>query len=522
MYASCENNKDWFGMNDKEIILIVDDSEFIRDRMESILTRNGYHVVLRKNGEEGVLAALEYSPDVIVMDLNMPGMDGYKACRILKRYPQTKSIPLAMFTDTRETDQKVKFFEMGVEDFIVKDADEEEVVARIAGLLRWRSSRDRILREKEKLSNLLDSLSDAVMIVDNAGKLVFYNHLASERFGLIPEILGEKHLRDILPESEEVMDLLSVIESHHESEGREIEIQRDGEKRIYIASVCRVFIEFSDDVGGALVLKDVTVERESEKMKAEFYSMIAHELRTPISVILGYTELMLKGKSGEISGLQEEFLSGVEHKSRKLLKLVNDFLEVSRLEGRFVNLDREVFDVIPLVGETVDGLKLLAGDKNIELKFQPGDQPVMVNADRDKLEQVLINLVENGIKYTQEEGNIEVTLNGDDDMAEIRVEDDGMGMSEEELENIFDRFKRLGRAEKNKIKGTGLGLAIVKEIVDAHQGEIDVQSEQDHGSVFRVRIPLYNESETPERKAMPREGSRVSSSHLTTYPEGSN
>jgi PAS domain S-box-containing protein len=479
------------GMSKREVILVVDDSEFIRDRMESILSANNYHVVLRKNGEEGILAALEYNPDVIVMDVNMPKMDGYRACRILKRYPQTKTIPLAVFTDTSETDQKVKFFEIGVEDFIVKDADEEEVVARIAGLLRWRKSRDKILRERDKLSNLLDSLSDAVMIVDNSGKLIFYNHVASVRFGLIPEILGEKRLRDVLPESQEIMDLLSIVESHHEFEGKEIEIERDGEKRVYFADVCRVFLEFSDDVGGALVLKDVTAERESERVKAEFYSMIAHELRTPISVILGYTELMLKGKSGEITKLQGEFLSGVEQKSRKLLKLVNDFLEVSRLEGKFVNLNREIFDLDPLVKETVAGLRLLADDKDIVLGFESCGRSVMVDADRDKLEQVFINLIENSVKYTEQGGEIEVGLDIGEGTAEVSVKDNGMGMSEEEVKYIFDRFKRLGLAEKNRIKGTGLGLAIVKEIIEAHGGEIDVESEQGRGSVFRVRVPIW-------------------------------
>ncbi len=477
-------------MKPLELVLVVDDSKVIRSRMKNILERNGYDVILREDGEAGVLAALEYGPDLIIMDLNMPRMDGFTASSMLKRYPQTRNMPIAVFTDENETQRKVDFFGIGVEDFILKDADEAEVTARVGGLLRWKKNRDNLAQENNKLGNIIDILSDLVIIFDTAGKLVFYNRAAGHRFRLIPELIQEKTILEILPAAGKVRDLCRYIDTREEIHDQEVEIDH-GETgvRHYMADINRIYIGLSEDVGGAFILRDITGEKEAQRLKTEFYSMMAHEMRTPISVVLGYTQLILDGRAGEISALQQEFLRGVEEKGKVLIKLVNDFLEVSRLENKFIRLDPSVFDISILVTETVSGIRLLAENKNISLTCGCRGVPILLRADRDKLEHVMINLVENAIKYTEENGTVTVRCGVEDGGAVIEIEDTGIGMSGEELKFIFDRFTRAGNAEKKKIKGTGLGLAIVKEIVDAHKGRIDVESQDGKGSVFRLWIP---------------------------------
>jgi len=292
-------------MKKRELILVVDDSSTIRERMKNILTENGYDVVLRNDGQAGVMAALEYSPDLIIMDLNMPEMNGFEASSILKRYPQTSLIPLAVFTDDNKTEKKVEFFRAGVEDFIVKNA----------GLLRWGRNRNMIIQEKSKLGTLIDVLSDLVLIVDKEGKLAFYNRIAALRFKLIPELIHQISINDILPDSPMAKTLCEYIRNEEEVAGFEIEINNGGiDIRYYIVDISRVKVDMEDDVGGAIIFRDITAEKEAEKLKSEFYSMMAHEMRTPISVVLGYTQLMLEGKTGDISDLQEEFLRGVEDK----------------------------------------------------------------------------------------------------------------------------------------------------------------------------------------------------------------
>ncbi|MBU8922190.1 MAG: response regulator [Bacteroidales bacterium] len=484
-------------MKSREIILVVDDSSVIRKRMKAILTGNGYEVILRDNGEAGVLAALEYAPDLIIMDLNMPGMDGFTASVMLKKYSQTRMIPIAVFTDENETRRKVEFFEVGVEDFIIKNADEAEVIARVSGLLRWKRNREELLSEKSRLGNLVDSLSDLVITFDTNDKIVFYNRVAAARFTLIPELIQEMTIYDVLPDSEAGRSLTENIRSREEIQGFEMDVEHHkGKVRSYEVDINRVYVELSDDVGGAFVLRDVTAEKEAEKLKAEFYSMMAHEMRTPISVVLGYTQLILDRRAGEISELQEEFLRGVEDKGKALLTLVDDFLEVSRLEGKFVKLDRSEFDFRQMVEKSVSGIRLLADNKSIKLDTSFDGSPTQIVADRDKLEHVMTNLVENAIKYTEEGGSVSVRCNCSNGSVKVEVEDTGIGMSEEEITCIFDRFKRLGKAEKKKIKGTGLGLAIVKEIVDAHDGTIRVESRDGVGSLFHLWIPSYSGDES--------------------------
>lgn len=467
----------------RSLVLVVDDSRSIREKLQSILLENDFEVIIRKDGEEAVLAALEYFPDLILMDYNMPGMDGLQASRMLKKYPQTKSIPIALFTDTEDIRSKVKSFRIGVEDYILKSIDHKELIARIKGLLYWKNDREKINREKDKLAGLLDNFSDAVAIADNSGQIIFFNRSAADRFGFVPEVIRAGNLKDVLPESGETGEILDAVKDRRELEDLELEIEAGEEKKIYSISVRRVQLDYTEDIGAAVIFTDITGEKEAEKLKAEFHSMIAHEMRTPISVILGYSNLILEESGGKISDMHREFLEGISSNGEVLRKLVDDFLEVSRLENRFVKLDTEEFDLVELIEKTVNGLKLLAENKNLELEFKPASEKILITGDSDKLEHVLINIIENGIKYT-EEGGITVECSATEDGAEIRVSDTGIGMSEEEKETIFRSFERLEKAQKKKIKGTGLGLAIVKEIAEAHGWGFEIIDGRDGGARF--------------------------------------
>ena len=484
----------------RSLILVVDDSKSIREKLRLILADNDFDVILRDNGEAGVLAALEYYPDLILMDYNMPGMNGLKASRMLKKYPQTRSIPIALFTDTEDIKNKVKSFEIGVEDYILKGIDHKELIARISGLLYWKNDRERIIREKDKLAGLLDNFSDAVAIVDNAAEIMFFNRSAADRFGLVPEVIKAGNLRKVLPECEETDEIIMAVEERRELEELELEVEKNGGVRIYRISVRRVQLDYTEDIGAAVIFSDITAEKEAEKLKAEFHSMIAHEMRTPISVIMGYSNLILDGSAGEISGMQQEFLEGIASNGDVLRKLVDDFLEVSRLENKFVNLDTAEFDLVELIEKTVKGLRLLAGNKDLELQFNPEEESILINGDSDKLEHALINIIENAIKYT-EKGGITVECSRRDDGVEVRVSDTGIGMSEEEKGTIFNSFERLEKAEKKRIKGTGLGLAIVKEIINAHQGVVRVESEESVGSTFYINLPDLPDPDRSDRNA---------------------
>jgi len=474
---------------EKPLVLVVDDSKVVRHRAREILVREGFDVILKENGEEGVLAALEYDPDAIVMDVNMPVMDGLEAVRLLKKHRQTKMIPMCIFTDENSDDLKVDFFNMGVEDFINKNFSETEIVARIKGLLRLRELRDRIIGSRERLERIIDSLGDSVIIFDDSMRLVLFNRAAAVNFRLIPELIMEKTIRDIFEQSSGGEELISLVEKSGEVENIELSIEIDGAQKTFNVDIRVVELPISETSGVAVILKDITAEKEAERLKVDFYSMIAHELRTPISVILGYTQLILDGKAGDVPELQREFIESIDEKGKNLMSLVNDFLEISRIERKAVRIEKNYFNIVELVRETTEGLRLLAENRHISLNFESRQEDVKVYADRDKMSHVFINLIENAIKYTEEGGRIDVSVAGEEGGALVSITDTGIGMSDEELKYIFDMYRRLDNAEKKKIKGTGLGLAIVKEIVDAHDGKIEVESKLGEGSTFKVWIP---------------------------------
>ena len=267
-------------MSKRDLILVVDDSRIIRNRLESILTRSGFDVILREDGEKAILAVLEYYPDLILMDYNMPEMDGIHAARVLKEYSQTRMIPIAMFTDNRNIEEKVKSFKVGIEDYILKNVAENELVARVKRLLNWKKDRENIIREKQKLEGLLNNLSEAIIIVDNSGLLVFFNHRAAERFMLIPELIMSKRLEELFPNLKDMEEVFSAVLEKRETEGVEVVIDHGDGKRIYDVSVRRVHLGFTEDIGGAVIFSDITAEKETEKLRSEFYSMVAHEMRT--------------------------------------------------------------------------------------------------------------------------------------------------------------------------------------------------------------------------------------------------
>jgi len=475
--------------SERPLVLVVDDSRIVRQRVKEILSREGFGVVLKENGEEGVLAALEYDPDIILMDVNMPVMNGVEACRLIKKHKQTMMIPLCVFTDESSLDLKVDLFNIGVEDFINKNFSEAEIVARIKALLRLRELRDQIIGGRERLERIIDSLSDSVIIFDDNLKLVLFNRAAAANFGLIPELIMDKGIEEIFGNLQSTSRLIEMVKQCEEIENYELELVINGEGKVFSVDTRMVELSFCKNDGCAVIMKDITAQKETERLKADFYSMIAHELRTPISVILGYTQLMLEGKVGEVNELHREFIESINEKGKALMSLVNDFLEISRFERKAIRIEKANFNIVELVSETIDGIRLLAENRNISLSFSFSQQRIEVYADRDKMSHVFINLIENAIKYTEEGGRIDVRAEEKDGGAEVSISDTGIGMSEEELGLIFDMYQRLQNAERKKIKGTGLGLAIVKEIIDAHDGRIEVESREGEGSTFRVWIP---------------------------------
>jgi signal transduction histidine kinase len=232
--------------------------------------------------------------------------------------------------------------------------------------------------------------------------------------------------------------------------------------------------------------------QELGQMKDDFVASVSHELRTPLTSIRGYLELLREGDVGELTGEQRKFISIVERNADRLLRLVGDLLFVAQVEAGRIALDPGSTHLEELVRQAVDAARPAATEKDIEIALDL-DGLGKVQGDRARLAQVLDNLISNALKFTSPGGRVAVRTSRHADVGVIEVSDNGMGVSEADQGQLFERFFRTASATDQAIQGTGLGLAIVKAIVEAHDGAITVESVEGEGTVFRVELPLARE-----------------------------
>ncbi len=489
-------------------VLIIDDSRLMQMHIARVLQEAGMHTGTAENGEEGCKQVFAFLPDVILMDIAMPVMDGISAVRFLKSNRQTKHIPVVVFTSETDTDEKVRALEAGANDLISKEADEAELVVRVKNLIKLKELEDELLFERDKLGSILNDLAQAVVIVGTTGRVMLVNATARALLKIPPEIETDLNIGQLLATSPDAGEVARRLK---ENDVQEVTVHLDAAdgRRVFQLRFSPIFLNDATRFGNALIFRDVTQEKEMEELKASFHSMIAHDLRSPITVITGYTDLLVNGKAGELNEMQVEFLRAVEERACAMRKLVDEFLLVSKFESSFIVLELKETDINAMIRDVAASLKLIAENKNISVHHDLDDTLPHLPGDPDKLYKVFSNLFDNALKYTPEGGSVTLRTCLVNDVVRVDVSDDGIGIDEEELSCVFDRYKRMSTAEKHKIKGTGLGLAIVKEIVVAHGGDVTVASAPGEGSTFSVELPLGVSTQVASETADTLEGNPV-------------
>jgi signal transduction histidine kinase len=233
--------------------------------------------------------------------------------------------------------------------------------------------------------------------------------------------------------------------------------------------------------------------RELDRLKDEFIALVSHELRTPLTSIRGYTELLLDGEAGELTDDQRQFLAVVERNSHRLLHLVGDLLFLAQIEAGKLALDVDALDLGAVASESVEAARPAAEEKDVTLTLATGPAPPLAG-DRARIGQLLDNLVSNAVKFTPSGGRVDVRVSSLRKRAVLEVRDSGIGIPAGERQFLFQRFFRTSTATEQAIQGTGLGLAISKAIVEAHGGQIEVESEEGVGTTFRVKLPLEQQA----------------------------
>lgn len=347
-------------------------------------------------------------------------------------------------------------------------------------------------RHRNHLNAILSSLVDALVVVDKDLKITMANPAASNLLGITPDSRGRYLLESI--RNYDLIQLFQRVLQEETTAQQEIQIFSP-QHYIFRAIVSPVRSQRTGKIVGVVaILHDITEIKRLEKMRSDFVANVSHELRTPLTSIKGFVETLLDGALEDPES-SRRFLTIVATETDRMVNLVQDLLELSRLEGTDRAWHLVPLDLGGLARETADNYREIAQEADLSLHVEIGDYLPPIQGDATLLRQVIANLLDNAIKYTEPGGHVWLTLSGSDEALHLSVRDTGVGIPTKHLSRIFERFYRVDKGRCRKMGGTGLGLAIVKHIVEKHHGKITVESEYGEGTCFTVTLPAIPEEQ---------------------------
>ncbi|SDC09560.1 two-component system, OmpR family, phosphate regulon sensor histidine kinase PhoR [Paenibacillus sp. UNCCL117] len=355
---------------------------------------------------------------------------------------------------------------------------------------------ERILEDESRLKSVLENMISGVVMVDREGRIVLLNRSAEEILGFSSqELLGKRF--DQAKQQYEFTQLIQECIESREHIRDEVVFYFPSE-RILEINLNPISQQGQDWSGLLIVLHDITAVRRLERMRSEFVANVSHELKTPIAAVKGFAETLLAGALND-KETARSFLQIIFDESERLNRLIGDILELSKIESKRIPLQFSPIHLESFVSNCLSVLHAQASSKSITMSMEvPSD--LYMEADEDRLRQILINLLSNGIGYTPEGGQVSVTVQhvpsatglAEADQVRFIISDTGIGIPKKDIPRIFERFYRVDKARSRVSGGTGLGLSIVKHLIDLHKGSIQVESEIGVGTTFKIDMPLIH------------------------------
>ncbi|MBZ2209256.1 hybrid sensor histidine kinase/response regulator [Massilia soli] len=434
-------------------ILIVEDSPTQAERLRRLIESRAYGVRVAANGRLALEAIRERKPHLVLSDIIMPEMNGYDLCRAIKTDAQLLDIPVILVTALNDARDIIRGIECGADNFVRKPYADEYLLARISQMLA-----NQLLRRDANVETGVALYLGEQKHFINAGRQQILDLLIST-YEQAVHVNGELQARE-----RQVIELNMRL-AHHaaalENTNREI-----AGKNLELA--------------------------EASRMKSAFIANMSHELRTPLNAIIGFTGALLMKLAGPLTFDQDKQLNTIRTSARHLLSLINDILDVAKIESGKVTLAAERVHCQNLLSETADSLRPLASQKGLALVLDLPETPLVIASDRRALTQIVINLVNNAIKFT-EQGTIRLALSqraGDGgSVTVISVQDTGSGIRPEDQAKLFQAFSQLDSTSTRNVEGAGLGLYLCQNLASLLGGKLTLTSEFGHGSTFTLTIP---------------------------------
>ncbi|MYN17907.1 response regulator [Rugamonas sp. FT107W] len=435
-------------------ILIVEDSPTQAERLRRLIQSMRYGARVAGNGQLALEAIRERKPDLVLSDIVMPEMDGYTLCRAIKTDPDLREIPVILVTSLMDPKDIIRGIECGADNFIRKPYAEDYLLNRIGHMLM-----NQKLRRNQNME-----------------------------IGIALYLGDQKHF--INAERQQILDLListyeQAVQVNSELQARERQVIELNMRLAHHAGEL-------ETINREIALKNLELA-EASRMKSAFIANMSHELRTPLNAIIGFTGALLMKLPGPLTNEQDKQLNTIRTSARHLLSLINDILDVAKIEAGKVTLELETVQCQHLVNDVVDTLRPLALQKGLGLEVELAPGSIVLQTDRRALTQILLNLANNAIKFT-ESGQVRVTLSqrpGDGhDTVEFSVADSGAGIREEDQAKLFQAFSQLDSTSTRHAEGAGLGLYLCQNLANLIGGSLFFKSDFGQGSTFTLALPL--------------------------------
>jgi signal transduction histidine kinase/CheY-like chemotaxis protein len=498
------------GDEDQPSVLVVDDTDGNRYAVARALRGAGMHVTEASTGAEAIRLAAAL-PDLLVLDINLPDMTGFDVGRIVKRDPATSHIPVmhvsASFTGSAD---RAFGLESGADAYLTHPIDVDVLVATARALLRVGRAERRLREAAHEWVATFDAIGDAIFLVNDAGVVRRSNRAAGNLVKCpAPEMVGQS--LEALIDAEFGAGqgkALARVATGLPVRGVELEIgdrwfsvsaDRVGRNGDVESSVVCILTDIglrkASEVERELLLKraeDARLDAENaNRAKSDFLAVASHELRTPLNAIGGFAQLIALGIRGPVTEAQQSDLEKIHRSQVALTGLINDLLSFARLERGAVSYDVGtvvVGDVVARAGEMVEEL---VRERGIEFVRPAAEdpEPLLARGDPDKMQQILLNLLSNALKFTPEGGRVELAYNRMGSNVHIRVADTGRGIPADKLEAIFHPFVQVDQRRIRDQAGIGLGLSISRDLARGMGGELSVESTVGSGSAFTLSVP---------------------------------
>lgn len=484
-------------------VLVVDDDATNRALMHKLVERLGFHVTQAANGLEALNQLANESADIILLDLLMPGMDGFEVARRIRTMPGLGRTPIVVISALESMENIVQAIDAGADDYLIKPIRVPILSAKLGRLSEGLLAQKSLLNEATRAKAISETVTDALIIIHKSRLIEWVNPAAERIFGYSKGEMVGRNIAMLMPKSLNTANDDFLHQPPHTGEVKMLANRRRTKAQhasglLFPIELALSPIKIDGEAAFLGMVRDMTEFEKLGRMKRDFISVINHELRTPLTSVVGSLSLLAAGTAGELPAKAQKLVAMAERNTTRLGRLINDILDLDKIESNSMELRMQTHSARLLLQEAVAFNEAGAQARRVELQLQVDAEtadPLLLETDPDRFQQIMSNLLSNAIKFSPPDSTVQVTARREDSRLCVGVRDSGPGIPDSFRGRIFQRFAQAESPQTRTTEGSGLGLSIAKAIVEKMDGEIDFESSPIKGTKFFFYLPLISQSD---------------------------